>query len=196
MSEKELFASKSYEKMRMAINGILDADRKDIYALPFWYFNDDDDVRYPKIVIGYNTNGHYEASVRSASSRDEAKWNFAFWLQNELVEIGGLEDPLLDAWFKESPYHYSDEQNEEAGEDDELFNELLEGGGQFDDEFIEEIISMTQRLFREGVIRQVFGKDIPVLIHELEYYDAPVNWTLKANPKGLVDEFVEWVDEM
>jgi hypothetical protein len=30
---------------------------------------------------------------------------------------------------------------------------------------------------------------------ELEYYDAPVDWTVRANPDGLVDEFVEWVEE-
>jgi hypothetical protein len=68
----------------------------------------------------------------------------------------------------------------------------LDKGSKFDNEFIEVIITLTKRLFSEKVISTKFGKDIPVLVHELEYYDLPISWTLKSNPDGLVDEFVEW----
>lgn len=192
---KELFVSKSYDQVKEAIRGIPDQERGDIYALSFWYQCEDDDVRYPMIVVGYNTHSNWEANIRSASSKEEAKWNFAFWLQNELAEMGGMEDPLLGAWFEASPYYYSEEQHEEATEDDDLFDELLERGAKFADEFREEAIAMAQRLFKEGVVREVFGQDIPILVHELEYYDDPVDWTVRANPEGLVDEFVAWVEE-
>lgn len=194
MKAQETFLAKSYEKLRSAIKDIAVDDRPDIYAISFWYYTESDDPRYPAIAVGYNTESNFQENIRSASDEGEARWNFAFWLQNELTNIGGEDDRLLNAWFAESPFYYSDEQNEEASEDDDLFDELLEKGSQFDDEFREAVITMTQRLFEEGVIEEVFGKNIPVLIHELEYYDEPISWTVRANPQGLADEFVNWAE--
>jgi hypothetical protein len=37
-----------------------------------------------------------------------------------------------------------------------------------------------------------FGKAIPVIIHELEYYDQIAHQTSAANPNGIAEEFVEW----
>lgn len=196
MPAKQTFIAKSYEKIRSTLNAIPAAERAEIYALSFWHDVDEDDLRFQKITIGYNTYGNLQGNVGLASSESEAKWNFAFWLQNELTEIGGVDDPLLKAWFAETPYYFSDEEDEASQEDDALFDELGEKSGNFESEFLEGVIAMTQRLFNEGVIKQVFGKDIPVLIHELEYYDAPADWTSRANPQGLADEFVAWIDEM
>lgn len=196
MPAKQTFIAKSYEKIRSTLNAIPAAERAEIYALSFWHDVDEDDLRFQKITIGYNTYGNLQGNIGLASSESEAKWNFAFWLQNELAEIGGVDDPLLKAWFAESPYYFSDEEDEASQEDDDLFDELGEKAGKFESEFLEGVIAMTQRLFNEGVIKQVFGKDIPVLIHELEYYDAPADWTSRANPQGLADEFVAWIDEM
>lgn len=194
MTAKEVFVTNVYEKISSALNDIPVSDRADIYAISFWHDIDEDDLRYQRIMVGYNTLSNFQGRIKSASSESEAKWNFAFWLQNVLTEVGGVDEPLLSAWFAESPYYFSDEENEASCDDDELFDELGEKGAQFEDEFMGEIITATQRLFREGVISQVFGRDIPVLIHELEYYDAPAGWTLRANPPGLADEFLEWVD--
>jgi hypothetical protein len=194
MKAQETFLAKSYEKLKSAIEGIPVGDRPDIYAISLWYHTEGDDPRYPKVIVGYNTESNFRENIRSASDEAEARWNFAFWLQNETDEIGGEEDRLLHAWFAESPYYYTDEQNEEASDDDDLFDELLDKGSQFDEEFIDAVITLTQRLFDEGVITSVFGKDIPVLIHELEYYEAPVSWTVRANPQGLADEFAKWVE--
>lgn len=41
-------------------------------------------------------------------------------------------------------------------------------------------------------VADTFGRNIPVLVHELEYYDLPNGWTKRANPPGVADEFLAW----
>ena len=192
MTMKQKFIDASYDKLKLAIKNISDTDTSDIYALSFWYNNYNDDPRFPTITVSFNTTENYNENIENASDEKEAKWNYAFWLQDEIEEIGGKEDELLNAWFKTTDFFYTDEDDENASKDKELFAKILDKGCKFDNEFIEVIITLTKRLFSEKVISTKFGKDIPVLVHELEYYDLPISWTLKSNPDGLVDEFVEW----
>ncbi len=191
MNAKEKFFRHAYNKLKTAIINIPDSKKEDIYALSFWYFTEDDDPRFPMITFSYNTISNVQSQIEKASNEAEAKWNYAFWLQNDLMVVGGEEDEFLAQWFEDSPYYYSDEEIDEADDDDDLFDELLELSEDFNYEFIEGVIDVTQKLFRENIIKKAFGKDIPVLIHELEYYDDPINWTIRANPEGLVDEFVQ-----
>ena len=44
--------------------------------------------RKPRLVFGYNTETNYKKNISNASDSDEARWNFAFWLQNEEIVIG------------------------------------------------------------------------------------------------------------
>jgi hypothetical protein len=53
------------------------------------------------------------------------------------------------------------------------------------------VIGLAQRLHTEGVIQRKLGKSIPIIIHELEYYDQPVSCTKSGNPKGVTEEFEE-----
>ena len=191
MKSKDFFSEFSYEKLKKAINNIPNDKAKDIYALSFYFYAEDDDSRYPTIEVSYNTNQQYTNETENASSETEAKWNYAFWLQEEIEKIGGEEDKLLAKWFKETPYYYSEEENEEAEDDDELFDKLLERGEQFETEFVNEISILTQKLFDHNVIKEKFGKEIPILIHELEYYDKPIEWTKKANKPEIIEEFIK-----
>ena len=45
--------------------------------------------------------------------------------------------------------------------------------------------------FKRGVIKEQLGKEVPVIVHELEYYDLPIMWTTRSNPKSLIDEFLK-----
>lgn len=190
MKTKDAFLESSYEKLRKAITNIPDEEVKDIYALSFYYYAEDDDSRYPTIEVSYNTTKQYINETANASSETEAKWNYAFWLQEEIEKIGGEDDELLAKWFKETPYFYTEEENEEAEEDDDLFDELLEKGGEFETEFMEGILLLTKKLFNEKVIEVKFKKEIPILVHELEYYDKPIEWTIRANNPEVIQEFI------
>ncbi|MDO4229320.1 MAG: hypothetical protein Q4C98_05860 [Capnocytophaga sp.] len=194
--KKKIFTEKSYEKFKNAIQEIPNEENvKDVYALSFWFYCDNDDERFPKITLGYNTNTNYSEEAYNADTKEEAKWDFAYWLQNEIETFGGENDKLLSNWFAKTPYFYTDAENEKAMEEDEdLFEKILKKGQKFRKEFINETISIAKKLLDDKVIQQTFGKDIPIIIHETEYNDETAHWTKKANSSKLIKEFLQYCD--
>ncbi len=193
---KEIFYKKSFEKFQRAIKEIDKSLIENIYALSFWYYNEDDQFHFPTIILGYNTILNFQNNIENASCENEAKWNFAFWLQNEIEQIGGKEDEYLKMWFKTSKYYYTEKENKLAINDNNLFDKLCLKGEGFNKEFIELVIRISTALHSNGIIKKVFGKEIPIIIHKLEYYDQPINWTKKGNPKGIANEFIDWVESL
>ncbi|UYQ94544.1 hypothetical protein MKQ68_05495 [Chitinophaga horti] len=185
----ENFIKQTYDKIKAAVMAFSDEDTDDIYVISFYKSNISDDLRLPMLTVGYNTVTNWKLSApgEAPSYQEEAKWNYAFWLQNEELNIGGDEDDAFDAWVKTLPFYYSDEE-EEAD-----YDEAFEKGVKIQETFMHIVVSLSRRLHEDGVIRKKFGRDVPVIIHELEYYDEPVAWTMKGNPDGLADEFEEWV---
>ena len=192
----QFFITDTYNRLKDTILNFDKTDVPNIYVISFYISNDGDDPRRPMLTVGYNTvqrwtscipsNGQ-EANWPIASDSDEARWNYAFWLQNEELVIGDHNyDPVID-WVKDSPYYYTDEQEEED------FEKTYELGEQIQNKFIDIVISHAKRLHSEGVIRATFKKDIPIIIHELEYYDKPLDWTRQGNPPHLIKEFDNWV---
>ncbi|HBK70360.1 MAG TPA: hypothetical protein DDZ39_01665 [Flavobacteriaceae bacterium] len=193
---KEEFYNQSFEKLKSAITNIDKSEIENIYALSFWFYNEDDELHFPTIILSYNTKSNFQKNIENASDENEAKWNFAYWLQNELEQIGGEDDKVLEKWFEKSKYYYSEEENELAEDDDDLFDKLCAKGEKFNKEFIELVVKMSSELHKNGIVKEIFGKSIPIIIHELEYYDKPVNWTKKGNPIETVKEFIDWVETM
>ena len=193
---KNEFYIKSFEKFKSAITKIDKSEIENIYALSFWFYNEDDEFHFPTIILSYNTKTNFKTNIENASDENEAKWNFAYWLQNDLEQIGGEDDQSLKKWFKNSKYYYSEKENELAEDDEELFDKLCAKGEKFNKEFIELVVKMSSELHKNGIIKKVFGKSIPIIIHELEYYDKPIDWTKKGNPTGIANEFIEWVETM
>lgn len=157
-------------------------DVADAYVVSLWVNDEADDPACPTALIGYNTEARVSETTAQASSEREARWNFAFWLQNDL---GMLCDPDSDP------------------EGTELRNQWVEGGYvELDDDtdprFVtRQFVAMLQRvvlaLHRDGLVQRVFGRPIPVLIHELEYYDQIAEQNLRSNPDGLARPFADWV---
>ena len=196
--EKELknFIEKSYEKLKNAIQEIAnEEDKKEVYALSFCYTSDDDDLRFPKITLGYNTLSNVKEESYNATSKEDAKWNFDYWLQTEMETIGGKKDKLLKQWFAKTPHFYTDEENDRAIEEDEdLYDKLLKKGDRFCKEFIKEAIALAKQLLDEGGIERIFGRNIPIIIHQQDFEETPIIWTKKANPAKLIKEFLEYWD--
>ena len=166
---------------------------KDIYVISLYISNSEDDPRRPTITLGYNTMEQYENVVSDASDNAEAKWNFAFWLQNEELIIGdnwgeNLEDgEKISQWIKENNLYYSDE------EEDEDFDKALKLGDEITSRFVELCVEVVKKLHEEDVIEQKFGKALPLIIHELEYYDLIAEQNKRANPEAVIKEFADWV---
>lgn len=86
--------------------------------------------------------------------------------------------------------YYTDEL-EEAD-----FNRAMELGDQIVANFYELVKSVIQRLHDQGDIQRVFGRTVPLLIHELEYNDEIAAMNKDMNPVDSVREFVAWIDSM
>ena len=149
-----------------ALAAIPGSETPAIYVVSFFVYDEDDDPRRPTLTVGYNTIDQWRSSTPSASSPQEAKWNFGFWLQNELLKLGGtnLKGEVVAAWIKEHGLWYSDE--EEAADFDRC-----EGlGCEITGRFVEACCDVAAGLHASGSITTYFGRAIPVLTHELEYY--------------------------
>lgn len=188
-------------RIRSALESISEGDRTDIYAVSLWVDDLDDDPRRPTITVGYNTERQVAACTSGPGQRSErpavadpaeARWNFAFWLQNSLAMIGSEDgDPegaeLREAWARQRGFWYSDEEEERD------LDAALEKVQPLTGEFVDILVGVVQDLHRSGEIERVFGRAIPVLIHELEYYDEIARQNEAANPPGVVDAFARWV---
>ena len=181
-----------FQKTTTALAGLPEETRDDVYALSFWLCGGDEWL--PSLLVSYNTRQQFvKKQGETHKQDDEAKWNYAYWLQDE-AELLGVDayrnNQELRTWLENAPFAYTEEQYEAMFNNDD--EDIDEKSDEFYQAFIETQIAVVQRLFAEGVIARTFGKNIPVLVHELEYYDVPLAWTERANPKGLADEFLSY----
>ncbi|HTE61009.1 MAG TPA: hypothetical protein VK631_11705 [Solirubrobacteraceae bacterium] len=175
----------------------------DVYVVSF-YVDQGNDPRSLTVEVGFNTEARVAQTTPSlgrgpgspvASDADEARWNFAFWLQNELGVLGDPEkDPEgaahAETWLRDLGLWYSDE------EEDEDFEAAMEKVEQISVRFTDVLVTTARQLHHDGTIARIFGRQIPVLIHELEYYDEIAEQNRRANPDDLAEDFARWIDDM
>lgn len=197
-----VFGKYAYEGVRKALADIAPSTVPDIYVLSFYVFDLDDDPRHPILQVGYNTRTRLSACTPAkgqapgwpiASDPHEAKWNFAFWLQNELKFIGEPETQggiLLEELLKSKALWYTDE-DEHAD-----FDRCVSIATEITAFFVAMCVRIAQALHSSGVIKDRFPAPIPIVVHELEYYDEIASQTAAANPPGIANEFVAWVSHL
>lgn len=196
MNEQQAFSDMVFQKTAAALAGLSEETRNDVYALSFWLYGGNEWL--PSLSVSYNTCQQFvKRQGETHNQDDEAKWNYAYWLQDE-AELLGVDayrnNQELQAWLENAPFAYTEEQYEAMfdNDDENEGEDIDDKSNEFYQAFVETQIAVVQRLFAEGVIARTFGKNIPVLVHELEYYDVPLAWTERANPKGLADEFLSY----
>ena len=167
-------------------------DKANIYAVSLWVNDKNDNPCEPVVVLGYNTTEQFQREISNASGEQEAKWNYAFWLQNEELSFGeGETQSVVRQWIEKEGYSYftyEEMYEAEEGPEESLYEGITEA-------FIEALIEVVQELHESGFIKEQFGRKIPVLIHELEYYEEIAEQNLKANPAETVEEFVKFCSE-
>lgn len=160
--------------IEQAVAGITETD---VYALSLFVYDVDDDPMQPTISFGFNTERQFQESLEDTDEL-EARWNYAFWLQNSLFVFGEGETATdVKEWMKEHKFT-------ELSEDD--VDETVTAT------FVEDIVTVVQELHNEAILTKKFGKELPVLIHELEYYDEIAQQNMKANGTVLPVEFVKF----
>lgn len=188
---KELLGS----RVREAMAGWHD---EDIYAVSFYVYDDGDNPCTPSVTLGYNTEANVASEAPHASSEGEARWNFAFWLQNEELRFGGDLEGDGDAgsaeavrdWVRCKGFPYYDGQEIwEVDVDDDACEQITAS-------FVEVLLALVRELHETGFIRECFGRDLPVIIHELEYYEAIYDRNIRANGEEVSWDLVSyWVND-
>lgn len=163
----------------------------DIYALSFMVWGEDDDPRKMVLSISYNTNARAlfctpgSGNRYVSSSAQEARWNYAFWLQEDVAVIGFSrgKDPETsssrDAWVRGQGVNFTDQEEKED------FKRTVALGREIEAAFWKLVVRVAQQLHASGVVSQVFGRPIPIIIHDLELSDESIAATIAANPEGL-----------
>ena len=80
-----------YDAARDALDGIPTEERPDLYVVSLLVYDEEDDPRRPTVTVGYNTESDVVRASDSAEAfstdEPEARWNYAFWRQNQLALI-------------------------------------------------------------------------------------------------------------
>ncbi len=156
----------------------------DIYAISLYVEDDFDNPCKPTVTLGYNTEEQVQAETDSASDENEARWNYAFWLQNAFF-IFGIDETAktVKNWVLSNGFLYmNDEDALNAGEELSAITEA----------FVSVLIEIVRDIHRQGILTRKFGKELPILIHELEYYDTIAEQNIEANGQELVKDFADW----
>ncbi|MFJ7281086.1 hypothetical protein [Kitasatospora sp. NPDC098663] len=133
------------------------------------------------MTIGYNTETPYQLSIPAASDEAEARWKYAFWLQNELTVIGDrVADPdgaaARHAWITELGLWY-----ERPTAPDDWLTIVGPIVAQIEGSFNQACVQLARDLHTTGLIGRVMGRSVPVILHGTGVVDHPV-------PVGVDDE--------
>lgn len=160
----------------------------DIYVVSLFVYDNNDNPCKPTVTLGYNTESQVQSTIEFASDEEEARWNYAFWLQNDFFVFG--EDETAETvknWIITSGFPYF--EDDDISLDNE---EAIEKTSEITSAFVSILIDIVRDIHELGILTQKFGKELPIIIHELEYYDKIAEQNIKANGEQLVKDFAEW----
>ena len=162
------------EKIQQSIEQkISEWQEEDIYAVSLYVFDEEDDPCRPVAVLGYNAEKQVQKSIPEASDEQEARWNYAFWLQNEEMCWGqGETAEDIKEWITEQDLW---------GREDEIT-----------EKFVGLLVAIVQDIHALGLLRDKFGKELPILIHGLEYDERTARQNIEANGETLDRDFVSF----
>ena len=146
--------------------------KKDIYTISFFLEFDYDTQEDIRLLFGYNTESHYQSERCRDTDDREVRWNYEYWLQNELFCFGedGLTHNMIDTWLKQQhiPKHQSVER------------------------FNEQLVYAVQDIHRSQILTHRFGREIPIIIHNRYYYSDIAFINMEANGDCLPLDFIEY----
>ncbi|MDP3130171.1 MAG: hypothetical protein Q8N15_02430 [Bacillota bacterium] len=172
------FEDHLYEKIKKIISLWPD---EETYAISFFVYSNESHEfggfqNLTEFFISYNTEADCERSGRYS----EKRWNYAFW-RHDAVPIVSIEEemPQLIRW-----YNYMKITN--------IGSTAKDGGHPIGHlELFDLAASLGRRLQEEGFLLRKYGRPIPIIVHELEYYGLISQLTARANPNGEANDFIQ-----
>jgi len=170
----------------------------DIYAISFYVENLDENPYMPTVSFGYNTEREHQKAIVDTCDEAEVRWNFAFWQQNQSFIFGEDDETkdLVESWIITHGFPYCEDYsfNEESDDDCSAHFDLIDNI--MDNYFVPVLIKAVKELHHSSIIKDKFSREIPILIHGLEYCDKIAKQNVGANPLALVEDFVSWIYTM
>jgi len=186
--KKVLSTEQLREKLsKLLLDQIKTFDDASIYALSLYFEAYEGEDFIPNVYLSYNTESE---DNRDPSS--EERWNYAFWLQNEIPILA--EDEIKSevlSWLKKKKV--KDIGFEEEPIFDHKANYIGKGPNGLQ-EILALFVEIIKDLHQSGAIKSQFNKDIPVILHDLEYRWYYLEATKKANPSSTIGDFLELYD--
>ena len=186
-------------KVRPIISSWMDHD---IYAISFYVYDKQDNPCEPTFTLGYNTERDYQKALTVGNDyvlpadESEARWNYAFWSMNNFLVFGdGETAEIVKQWIVDSGFPYLTHEDFFYKEmSDKEFDILCEKCETITRQFIKILICVVKRLHESEFIQDKLGRKIPIIIHELEYYDEIAEQNIEANGLQLVQEFIDFTE--
>lgn len=155
------------------------------YAVSFFLNMNLIDGNMPHLKISYNT----ETDCNNASMDSVERWNYAFWAQNEFAIIDSKNEiSECIKWLNSQGI--ANVGAEIEGQYDETFNYVGTGPAGYR-ELAELLSEVAIKIRKDGLIKEIFGKEVPVIIHGLEYFDFIFDLAKRTNPLELVQPFLD-----
>lgn len=184
-----------YEKIKKIITSWYEDE---IYAISFFVnSNEAYSFRGFSNVSNFSVSYNTEEDCDYADELDEDRWNYACWRQDETPIVdtydGNEETELLFDWYKENGIDNLGYEDDDCYNDD---GEYIGKGPVGHYELLTIAANVANRLQKEGVISNHFNKEIPIIVHGLEYAWYDIEATKRANPNGEADLFLKAAEEL
>lgn len=183
----------------MIISSVNTWSDTDIYAISLYVYDYRDNPCEPTVTLGYNTESQVKKETPNAYDEEEARWNYAFWLQNDFFCFGlGDTAGAVRNWIAENNFPFY-EENDPIWLDDSdpiLYDELIEKTEKITQAFVALLVGIVREIHEEKILTAKFGRELPIIIHELEYYDEIAKQNIEANGETLVKEFTEFIENL
>ena len=180
--------------LESALSSVISSwNEKDIYAISFLVCaNEAYEYGGCSNVTEFSVSYNTEKDCGGAPPLSEERWNYAFWRQNETYIIDANQTSegmrILFDWYRENGIDNIGYEDPANCYDPEM--RYIGKGPVGCYELVQEIAIVAKSLHSSGFIRRMFGRPIPIIIHDLEYSWYTIEATKAANAGGEAAEFL------
>ncbi len=183
-------------------NVISDIPETDVYVIWIEYSSQalDDDELGLDISFHYNTDSYRKDMLKPRENPDEVTWSSAYWKSvgdiaiHNFIESVDLTDHakllLQNDWLKGTPiptHTYDEDGKAYELEEDYQESQRLENATKT------ALVEVVKALHSRGVIKDKFGRAIPIMIGYHENTPEDAELTRLANPERISKQAEEWM---
>ncbi|MFD0683329.1 hypothetical protein [Actinomadura fibrosa] len=143
----------------------------------------------PYMAIGYNTEAEVKRNLDAASDPDpgEIRWSYAYFLLDESGPIGHHPDDPTGTSL------YLDEvKSRDLWDENDPTDEQLE---RLYAHFDEACVDVARHLHASGLVEEVMGRPVPIVLFDMFRPELEVELTRAANPSHLISDYTAFQEQ-